>query len=211
MNNNLKILILEDNPTDVDLLIRELKKSGLSFTSEIVQTREAFENAIQNFKPDLILSDYSLPSFDGLTAFRIKQEKIPDIPFIIISGTIGEENAVELIKNGVTDYALKGKLFTLNPKISRALKETKEKKEKRIAEEKLKIKNKKLIEIIFLQSHQVRRPIASILGLIGLFNFNNSNDPGNSEIIFKLEIAAKEFDNLIHEIVQKTSDLKEIT
>lgn len=210
MNSSLKILILEDNPADVDLLIRELKKSDLSFTSEIVQTREAFENAIQNFKPDLILSDYSLPSFDGLTAFHIKQEKIPDIPFIIISGTIGEENAVELIKKGVTDYALKEKLFTLNPKITRALNETKEKKEKKIVEEKLKIKNGKLVEICFLQSHQVRRPIASILGLISLFNFNDPNDPVNSEIILKLEISAKEFDSAIHEIVQKTIELKKI-
>ncbi|OFY87640.1 MAG: hypothetical protein A3F72_13380 [Bacteroidetes bacterium RIFCSPLOWO2_12_FULL_35_15] len=210
MTTNLKILILEDNPADVDLLIRELKKSKLSFTSEVVQTREAFQNAIQNFKPDLILSDYSLPSFDGLTAFHIKQEKIPEIPFIIISGTIGEENAVELIKIGVTDYALKGKLFTLNPKIIRALFETKEKKEKGIAVEKLKIKNEKLLEICSLQSHQVRRPIASILGLISLFDFNDPNAPLNTEIMLKLDISAKEFDSVIHEIVQKTSELKNI-
>lgn len=210
MNDNLKILILEDNQQDVGLLMRELKKSGLTFISEIVQTREAFENAIQNFKPDLILSDYSLPSFDGLTAFHIKQEKIPEIPFIIISGTIGEENAVELIKNGITDYVLKDKLFSLNPKIIRALNEAKEKKEKAIAEEKLKIKNKKLIEICFLQSHQVRRPVATIQGLISLFNFNNLNDPINSEVILKLEISAKEFDGVIHEIVQKTNELNSI-
>lgn len=136
---NLKILVLEDNKNDADLLHRELKKSGLSFISETVQTREEFENALHNFSPDIILSDYSLPSFDAVTAFDIKQNKWPHIPFIIVSGIIGEENAVELIKNGVTDYALKDKLFTLSPKISRAIKDTEERKEKLIIAEKLKI------------------------------------------------------------------------
>jgi len=128
MVENIKILILEDNQSDADLLQRELKKSGLVYTSEIVQTRQEFESSLENFKPDLILADYSLPSFDGDTAFDIKQKAYPDIPFIIISGFIGEENAVELIKNGVTDYALKDKLFTLPLKIERALKEAEEKK-----------------------------------------------------------------------------------
>ena len=131
MKPNLKILILEDNQDDVDLLHRELKKSGLNFTAEIVQTRAAFEHALQHFNPDLILSDYSLPSFDAVTAFHIKQNKFPHIPFIIISGVIGEENAVELIKNGVTDYTSKDKLFTLSTKINRALKDTEERKKKK--------------------------------------------------------------------------------
>jgi two-component system CheB/CheR fusion protein len=80
MTAHLKILILEDNPSDADLLLPELKKNGLNFTFEIVETREAFENALENFNPDIILSDYSLPSFDGVTAFQIKQNKSPNIP-----------------------------------------------------------------------------------------------------------------------------------
>lgn len=146
MTNSIKILILEDNQSDAELLQRELKKSGLSFSSEIVQTREEFESALDNFKPDIILSDYSLPSFDGVTAFHIKQKKHSDIPFIIVSGTIGEENVVELIKNGVTDYALKDKLFALTPKITRALKEEEGRKGKLIADEKLKIEHEKLLQ-----------------------------------------------------------------
>lgn len=142
MGDKIKILILEDNQSDAELLQRELKKSGLIFSSEIVQTREEFESALDSFRPDIILSDYSLPNFDGVTAFHIKQKKHSDIPFIIVSGTIGEENAVELIKNGVTDYALKDKLFSLAPKITRALKETEEIKEKGIANEKINRVNK---------------------------------------------------------------------
>ena len=141
----LRILILEDNQNDADLLNRELNKSGLSFTSETVQTREKFEHALEHFAPDLIISDYSLPSFDAVTAFDIKQNKCPHIPFIIVSGIIGEENAVELIKKGVTDYAPKDKLFTLPQKINRALKETEERKEKEIIAEKLKIQAAALI------------------------------------------------------------------
>ncbi len=145
MVSNLRILILEDNQNDADLLLRELKKSGLSFTSQIVQTRKEYENALEYSAPDIILSDYSLPEFDAVTAFRIKQNKYPYIPFIIVSGIIGEENAVELIKNGVTDYAPKDKLFTLTQKISRALKDTEERNEKKITAEKLKIQAAELI------------------------------------------------------------------
>lgn len=147
MAPNLKILILEDNDSDADLLKRELKKSGLTFTAEIVQTRITFENALNNFNPDLILSDYSLPSFDAAEAFQIKQNKHPHIPFIIISGTIGEENAVELIKAGVIDYISKSKLFTLSTKINRALNDTQARKEKLITDEKLKVINQELLEL----------------------------------------------------------------
>lgn len=114
MSDKIKILILEDNQSDAELLQHELKKSELNFSSEIVQTRQEFDNALDNFKPDIILSDYSLPSFDGVTAFHVKQKKSPDTPFIIVSGTLGEENAVELIKKGVTDYVLKDNLISLN-------------------------------------------------------------------------------------------------
>ena len=130
MNDNFKILILEDNHYDADMVQRELKKSGFRFTSEIVQTRESYENALESFKPDIILSDYSLPSFDGITAFHIKQKKYPDIPFIIVSGTIGEENAVELLKQGATDYVLKN-LRRLSLAVRRALEEVERQRERK--------------------------------------------------------------------------------
>lgn len=207
MNDDLKILILEDNQSDADLLLRELKKSGLSFIYEIVQTRETFELALQNFKYDIILSDYSLPSFDGVSAFNIKQKIVPEIPFIIISGTLGEENAVELIKHGVTDCTQKDKLFTISQKIIRALKEAKEKAEKKIAEEKIKLQNKKLLEIAFIQSHQIRRPVANVLGLIAILNLDHSCSAENLEIISKLKMTAEDLDTIIREIVQKTNEI----
>ncbi|WP_457289590.1 ATP-binding protein [Pedobacter sp. UYP24] len=140
----LRILILEDNETDADLINRELQKSGLQFTSKIVHTRTGFETLLEDFQPNLILSDYSMPSFDAATAFKIKQQKHAHVPFIIVSGTIGEENAVELIKQGVTDYISKQKLFTLSTKIDRALKDVEHEKERQIIASKLKVQQEQL-------------------------------------------------------------------
>lgn len=205
-----KILIIEDNKYDEELVLRELKNSGINSSTEIVQTRETFEKKLDEFEPDIILADYALPKFDGVTAFGIKQEKYPDTPFIIVSGTIGEENAVELIKRGITDYVLKDKISTLSQKINRALKEAKERKEKTLAVEKLKVQNSKLLEIAFLQSHQVRGPITNILGLIELFNHENPNDPINGEIMRKLQQTTMEFDSIIHKVVKNTIEIKNI-
>lgn len=210
MTDKIKILIVEDNQNDAELMQYQLKKAGLSFISEIVQTSEAFEDALFHFMPDIILSDFALPSFDGITAFHIKQKKSPDIPFIIVSGTLGEERAVELIKNGVTDYILKEKLFTSGTKVIRALKEAEEKKEKRTADEKMKAQYEKLLEIAFLQSHQVRAPITNVIGLINLFNFDTPSDPINIKVIKNLKKAILVFDNIIREIVKKTNEIEKI-
>lgn len=201
MKPNLKILILEDNQDDVDLLHRELKISGLNFTAEIVQTRAAFEHALQHFNPDLILSDYSLPSFDAVTAFHIKQNKFPHIPFIIISGVIGEENAVELIKNGVTDYTPKDKLFTLSTKINRALKDTEERKEKENIAEKLKIQATALIiankELVFQNQEKEKRASDLIILSETLKNQKEELRMANEELYEKAQLLQIQEDKLI--------------
>jgi len=183
MTDICKILILEDNQSDVELLRRELKKDGLRFTSEVVQTRDSFTNALDDYVPHIILSDYTLPAFDGVSAFNIKQIKTPETPFIIVSGSIGEERSVELIRDGVTDYALKDKLFSLPPKINRALKHAEEQRIKKHTEEVLKTQYEKLLKVAFLQSHQVRVPIANILGLYNIFNFDDPSDPINGKVL----------------------------
>jgi two-component system CheB/CheR fusion protein len=147
MSCTLNILIVEDNDFDADLILRELNKSNLNFNLEVVKTSEAFEEALKVFKPNIVLSDYSLPGFDGVAAFQIKQRVRPLIPFIIVSGVIGEENAVALIKSGVTDFVSKDKLFTLSQKISRALKETEEREERKKQEERVLVINQELIAL----------------------------------------------------------------
>ena len=131
MNPKIKILIAEHDPIDLELLHHELKKGGIDYVSKVVQNEPGYVTALKDFIPDIILCDYNFPLFDGLTAFKIREEIAPGTPFIFVSGTIGEEKSIELIRNGVTDYALKDKLFTLIIKIKRALKESKENQEKK--------------------------------------------------------------------------------
>ena len=135
--NKIKILIAEHDLVDLEFLHHELKKGGIDYVSEVVQNEPGYIKALNSFIPDIILSDYNFPLFDGLTAFNIREKIAPDTPFIFVSGTIGEEKSIELIRNGVTDYALKDKLFTLIIKITRALKESKEKQQKKIMEHEL--------------------------------------------------------------------------
>ncbi|MFM2048523.1 MAG: hypothetical protein RI955_1071 [Bacteroidota bacterium] len=137
MTTPIKILIVEHSVYDIDLIRHELRKNEIVHVSRIVQTKEDFESTLFEFEPDIILSDYSLPNYSGLEAFYFKQENTPDIPFIFISGTIGEENIIDLIKKGVTDYVLKDKLYSLQSRFTRALKEAKEHSEKIKVEQKL--------------------------------------------------------------------------
>ncbi|MCZ7404717.1 MAG: response regulator, partial [Candidatus Methanoperedens sp.] len=91
MNKQLRILILEDDITDAELMEHELRKANFTFTSKRVETGDAFQESLVDFAPELILADYTLPSFDGCSALRIAKEKCPDVPFIFVSGTIGED------------------------------------------------------------------------------------------------------------------------
>ena len=120
----LKILHLEDNPLDAELVEANLLVGG--FEPEIlrVDTRPDFIAALENNSFELILADYSLPSFDGLEALQIAREVCPDLPFIIISGALGEELAIETLKSGATDYILKHRLERLVPSVQRALRES---------------------------------------------------------------------------------------
>lgn len=119
----LKILIVEHNSANMELIHNELKKSKTNYISEIVQTKKEYVKAIHTFKPDIILSNYTFPAFDGPAAFKIKEKLSPLTPFIFVSESIGEEIAVECIKNGVSDFVLKESLSsTLSIKLNLALK-----------------------------------------------------------------------------------------
>ncbi len=126
MDKQLRILIVEDNIADAELMERELRKGGLRFTSLRVDTKEAYIKALKEFAPDIILCDYKLPGFDGLSTLEIAKEKCPDVPFIFVSGAIGEDFAIETVKQGATDYVLKDRLARLVPAVQRALREAEE-------------------------------------------------------------------------------------
>ena len=118
-----RILILEDEAWDAELAQRLLRDAGLAFAAVVVDTRASFVEQMAAFRPDIILSDYHLPGFSGQEALKIAQEHYPDIPFIFWSGVLGDEAAVELIKQGATDYVLKDRPARLPSVILRALAE----------------------------------------------------------------------------------------
>jgi PAS domain S-box-containing protein len=118
-----KILIIEHDPADITAIQNALKIGYVNCITEVVQSEKKIEKALLNFKPDLILSSLTFPVFDGRIAFAIKEKLVPQTPFIFVSRSIGEENAVALIKKGATDFVLKERLETLVDKINRALEE----------------------------------------------------------------------------------------
>ena len=147
MKPPLRILHLEDNPTDAELIQGILETEGIICAVTRVDTQADFFASIERGGFDLILTDYTLPSFDGLSALKIALEKCPDVPFIFVSGTLGEEVAVEALKIGATDYILKQRLSRIAPSVHRALREAKERGERKRAEALLS-EEKRLLEMI---------------------------------------------------------------
>jgi len=137
MGNELNILVLEDIQTDAELIIHEVKKSEIKFNYKRVETEKEFTDALTVFKPDLILSDYNLPQFTGMQALLIRNELNPDIPFILITGSLNETIAVDCMKAGADDYILKDNLTRLGSAIESALQKKETLITKRKAEEAL--------------------------------------------------------------------------
>jgi len=144
MNNHLKVLIIEDSEDDVHLLIRQLKKNGYNPLYKQVQTADDMREQLNENKWDIIITDYSLPFFNGLEALKVLKEKNIDIPFIILSGMIGEETAVEAMKAGAHDYIKKDNMARLIPAIGRELREANIRKQKLKAINSIKKLNYKL-------------------------------------------------------------------
>ncbi len=134
----LHILILEDNPSDAELVQFEMQEAGITFTSKLVATEEDFIRELQEFKPDLILSDYDLPIYNGASALAEAKKRRPDTPFILVTGAVSEDRAIEILTQGAKDYVLKDRLGQrLVPAIRRALTEAEDHLARRQAEAEL--------------------------------------------------------------------------
>jgi DNA-binding NtrC family response regulator len=157
MKKEVRILILEDVPADAELMERELHKGGIEFSAKRVETKETFLKELKDFAPDLILADLTLPTFNGIAALAIVQEKYPDIPFIFVSGTIGEELAIETLKRGAADYVLKDRLSRLVPAVNQALSKAEVRVKLKQAEE----EREKLI-------HKLQEALAKVKTLSGM-------------------------------------------
>jgi len=148
MQNKLKILFIEDDIDDVLLVSRKLKKEGFLFSYIVVNDITELRLAFQNYNIDLIISDYSLPGFNGLDALQVYKEFDMDIPFILVSGIIGEELAVKAMKEGIHDYLMKDRLERLVPAIEREIREAKIREKNRKAEIALRESEKRYRELV---------------------------------------------------------------
>ncbi len=131
----IQVLFIEDSEIDVELALRSLEQGGFDVSWECVQVEEELKRALSSHRPQAILSDFSMPGFDGMEALRLAKEMAPGVPFIFVSGTIGEERAIEAIRLGATDYVLKDNMRRLGTSVRRALSEASERERVRIAEE----------------------------------------------------------------------------
>ncbi|AYB29079.1 hybrid sensor histidine kinase/response regulator [Chryseolinea soli] len=175
MNTTLRILILEDVQDDVVLIEYALRKDGIQFEAQQVDSQELFVRALHEFNPDVILSDHSLPQFNSMEALKLCRAQGLDIPFILVTGTMSEEFAVSCLKEGADDYVLKLNLTRLSSAIINAIKQKKIDAERKEAEKALQRQNKELVKIneeldkfVYSVSHNLRAPLTSVLGLVNI-------------------------------------------
>jgi len=152
----IQILMLEDVATDAELIRAELEQEDLVFESKRVTSRDGFALALEAEAPDLILTDYNLPAFDGMEALEMALEARPDVPVVFVSGAIGEERAIETMRQGATDYVLKDRLSRLGPAVKRALREAEERRARRRAEDALRRANERLEQKVEERTAELR-------------------------------------------------------
>jgi signal transduction histidine kinase len=153
VKKEIRVLMVEDDAADAELIKFALRDSGLgSFSWHRVETRDELEAELEKHPPDLIISDYTLPTFNGLMALDIAQKACPAVPFIFVTGTMGEEVAIETLKKGATDYVIKTRLSRLSPAVRRAMREAQERRERKQAEDRLQESHEQLRALsVYLQ------------------------------------------------------------
>ena len=156
---NVKVLLIEDNPADADLILRELTREGFVVASNVIETPEHLRRQLQDTPPDFILSDFNLKNWGGLDALEIVKSTKLDIPFIVVSGSLGEIAAVECIKRGATDYILKDSLARLPIAVHRALAEKELRSQKHTVETELERSNHDLEQFASIASHDLQEPL----------------------------------------------------
>lgn len=171
MKSPLQILHLEDDPNDAALVQSTLAAGGINCAIICVLSRDDFVAALTRGGVDLILSDFSVPAFDGFSALEIAHARFPEVPFILVSGTLGEELAIDSLKRGATDYVLKHRLSRLVPAVLRALQEIKERVERRQAEakreeysRKLRVLSRRLVETQETERRNLARELHDEIG-----------------------------------------------
>lgn len=204
----LKILLLEDSEDDAGLIAHALKREGLRFHLKRVDTREEFEEAMDGYQPNVILSDHALPSFNSLEAYRLFRTRNMAVPFILVTGTVSEEFAVNVLRQGVDDYILKTNLSRLPASIQGAMNKHKALVDKIHADERLRRQYQELVKVnteldhfVYSVSHNLRGPLLSVLGVINLLKKESSLNELQSKYLDMLLDCVKRLDTTMMEIL----------
>jgi len=221
MNEVLNVLCLEDSPRDAEIMRELLTDAGYDLNMDCTAVEKEFVTFLRSHKYDITLSDFKLPGFDGFTALRWSVEICPDVPFICISGTVGEETAVELLKKGAVDYILKDRLVRLPSAIQRALDEAKEKEARQHAEKELvslntqleqrviertyqlEAANKELEAFTYSVSHDLRAPLRAVDGFskFVLEDYENKLDSEGKRLLNLIRTNIQKMDQLITDLL----------
>lgn len=215
MESTLKILCLEDQEDDFDLLNFMLLAGGLKFIAKRVDTKEEYLEALENFEPDIILSDHSLPQFNSTEALKLCKEMNLTTPFILVTGAVSDEFAVNCIKQGAADYVLKSSMSRLRSAIDTALKHKKVEDEKSAAIAALAIQNEELTKInteldsfVYSVSHNLRAPLMSVLGLLNLAKEEKTVDTMR-EYHHMMETSIQKLDETLKEILDYSRNARQ--
>lgn len=209
MNRDLRILVLEDMEDDLEIIEYMLEKAGMHFQTKRVDTKEEFITALHTYSADVILSDHFLPTFNSLEALAITRQSGFQIPFILVTGAISEEFAVNTLKQGADDYILKSNLTRLPSAIINAMKQREAEAEKEKANaalrnqfEELKKINKELDSFVYSVSHNLRSPLMSVLGLVNLAKTEDQNRDNFFNQYFRMmETSIHKLDETLKEIL----------
>lgn len=209
MRNPLNILLLEDSEDDFGLISFVLRKEGIPFFIERVDNENSFSKAIDEFRPDVILSDHALPQFNSIEAFKLYKSKKLSIPFILVTGTVSEEFAVNILKQGVDDYILKSNLSRLPSAIQSAIEKRDAEREKMEIAERLSMQNQELIKVnneldnfVYSVSHNLRAPLLSVLGLISIVNSEIKPDVNLTKYLKMMEGSILQLDHTLKDILE---------